>query len=46
MSDTFDLGTPIGHNFVFPLSHSAGLSVYDESGNVIATHEHADDFKE
>jgi hypothetical protein len=22
------------------------IRVYDESGNVIATHEHADDFKE
>ena len=35
MSDTFDLGTPIGHNFVFPRSHGAGLSVYDEASNVI-----------
>ena len=27
-------------------SHDAVIRVYDESGNVIATHEHADDFKE
>jgi hypothetical protein len=27
-------------------SHHAVIRVYDESGNVIATHEHADDFKE
>jgi hypothetical protein len=46
VSETFDLGTPIGHNFVFPLSHGAGLSVYDEAGNVIETHEEAGEFKE
>jgi hypothetical protein len=27
-------------------SHSALIRVYDEAGNVIATHEHAGDFKE
>jgi hypothetical protein len=27
-------------------SHDAVICVYDEAGNVIETHEHADDFKE
>ncbi len=27
-------------------SHEAVICVYDEAGNVIATHEHAGDFKE
>jgi len=27
-------------------SHDAVIRVYDEAGNVIATHEHAGDFKE
>jgi hypothetical protein len=27
-------------------SHSAVIRVYDEAGNVMATHEHAGDFKE
>jgi hypothetical protein len=27
-------------------SHDAVIRVYDEAGNVIETHEHADDFKE
>jgi hypothetical protein len=27
-------------------SHYAVIRVYDEAGNVIATHEHAGDFKE
>jgi hypothetical protein len=27
-------------------SHPAVIRVYDEAGNVIGTHEHADEFKE
>jgi hypothetical protein len=30
----------------FSRSHDAVIRVYDEAGNVIATHEHAGDFKE
>jgi hypothetical protein len=30
----------------FSRSHEAVIRVYDESGNVIETHEHADEFKE
>jgi hypothetical protein len=28
------------------LSHHAAIRVYDDAGNVIETHDHADDFKE
>jgi hypothetical protein len=31
---------------VFSRSHDAVIRVYDESGNVIETHEHAGEFKE
>ena len=31
---------------VFSRSRDAVIRVYDEAGNVIATHEHAGDFKE
>jgi hypothetical protein len=30
----------------FSRSHDAVIRVYDEAGNVIATHKHAGDFKE
>jgi hypothetical protein len=30
----------------FSRSHHAVIRVYDDAGNVIKTHEHADDFKE
>ncbi len=30
----------------FSRSHDAVISVYDDAGNVIQTHEHAGDFKE
>jgi hypothetical protein len=30
----------------FSRSHDAVIRVYDEAGNVIETHEHADEFKE
>jgi hypothetical protein len=36
----------IGYAKFYSRSHHAVIRVYDESGNVIATHEHADDFKE
>jgi hypothetical protein len=36
----------IGHARFFSLSHDAVIRVYDETGNVIETHEHAGDFKE
>jgi hypothetical protein len=36
-----------GQPLSFPvLSHDAVIRVYDESGNVIQTHEHTGDFKE
>ena len=34
------------HAKFFSRSHDAVIRVYDEAGNVIATHEHAGDFKE
>jgi hypothetical protein len=36
----------IGYAQFFSRSHDAVIRVYDESGNVIGTHEHAGDFKE
>jgi hypothetical protein len=36
----------IGYAKFFSRSHDAVIRVYDESGNVIATHEHKGDFKE
>jgi hypothetical protein len=36
----------IGYAEFFSRSHDAVIRVYDESGNVIETHEHKGDFKE
>ena len=36
----------IGYAEHYSRSHDAVIRVYDESGNVIETHEHAGDFKE
>jgi len=35
-----------GYAKFYSRSHAAVIRVYDESGNVIETHEHAGDFKE
>jgi len=37
---------PIGYAKFLSRSHHAVIRVYDEAGNVIATHEHAGEFKE
>jgi hypothetical protein len=36
----------IGYAEFYSRSHHAVIRVYDESGNVIRTHEHTGDFKE
>ena len=36
----------IGYAKFYSRSHDAVIRVYDDSGNVIETHEHAGDFKE
>jgi len=36
----------IGYAKFYSRSHPAVIRVYDEAGNVIATHEHAGEFKE
>ena len=36
----------VGYAEHFSRSHDAVIRVYDESGNVIETHEHRGDFKE
>jgi hypothetical protein len=36
----------IGYAKFFSRSHNAVVRVYDETGNVIETHEHTGDFKE
>ncbi len=36
----------INYTKLFSRSHNAVIRVYDETGNVIATHEHVGDFKE
>jgi hypothetical protein len=36
----------IGYAKFYSRSHDAVIRVYDDSGNVIETHEHACDFKE
>jgi hypothetical protein len=36
----------IGYASQYSRAHDAVVSVYDEAGNVIETHEHAGDFKE
>jgi hypothetical protein len=40
------LGNAVGLAKFFSQSHDAVIRVYDESGNVIQTHEHKGDFKE
>jgi len=39
-------GNAIGYAKFFSRSHDAMIRVYDEAGNVIATHEHKGEFKE
>ena len=39
-------GNAIGYAKFFSRSHDAVIRVYDEAGNVIATHEHKGEFKE
>jgi hypothetical protein len=41
-----DVQHAIGYSEFYSQSRHAVIRVYDESGNVIATHEHAGDFKE
>ena len=36
----------IGYAHFYSRSHDAVIHIFDESGNVIETHEHAGDFKE
>ena len=36
----------IGYAKAYSRSHDAVIRVYNEAGNVIETHEHADEFKE
>jgi hypothetical protein len=38
--------TAVDYAKFFSLSHDAVIRVYDEGGNVIATHEHKGDFKQ
>ena len=40
------IANAIGYAESFSHSHDAVIRVYDEAGNMIATHEHAGDFKE
>jgi len=40
------IGDAIAYCQVFNRSHDAVIRVYDDSGNVIETHEHTADFKE
>jgi len=40
------IGNAINYAKFRSRSHNAVIRVYDESGNVIATHEHAGEFKE
>jgi hypothetical protein len=40
------INNAIGYASHYSRSHGAVIRVYDESGNVIETHEHAGDFKE
>jgi len=40
------ISNAIGFAKFFSRSHDAAIRVYDESGNVIETHEHVGDFKE
>jgi len=40
------ISNAIGYAKFFSRSHYAVICAYDEAGNVIATHEHAGDFKD
>ena len=40
------ISNAIGYATQYSRSHDAVIRVYDETGNVIETHEHAGDFKE
>ncbi len=40
------ISNTIGYAKVYSRSHDALIRVYDKSGNVIETHEHAGEFKE
>jgi hypothetical protein len=40
------INNAIGHVKFISRSHDAVIRVYNETGNVIETHEHAGDFKE
>ena len=46
MGDANAVANAIGYAQHFNRSHDVVIRVYDESGNVIETHEHAGDFKE
>jgi hypothetical protein len=40
------ISNAIGHAKFFSRSHHAAIRVYDETGNVVETHEHKGGFKE
>lgn len=40
------ISNAVGYAKFYSRSHHAAISVYDEAGNVIQTHEHAGKFKE
>jgi hypothetical protein len=40
------MANAVGYANFYSRSHDAVIRVYDEAGNVIATHEHKGDFKE
>jgi hypothetical protein len=44
--DTNAVANAIGYAQFYSRSHDAVIRVYDQTGNVIETHEHAGDFKE
>jgi hypothetical protein len=44
--DTNAVANAVGYAQRYSRSHDAVIRVYDESGNVIETHEHAGQFKE
>jgi hypothetical protein len=45
-SDPDAISYAIGYAKFFSRSHDAVIYIYDETGNVIQTHEHAGEFKE
>jgi hypothetical protein len=45
-SEPSAVSNAIGYVKFYSCSHDALIRVYDAAGNVIETHEHADDFKE